>query len=198
MEACPKKIVMTKNALRSIYKDKRRDLSDKDRMKLDDLILIEFQRVVLPDIFSLLNYWPIAAHQEVNTIPLADYAAFRNPGLVLAYPRIDHKNVSMQAIAVEPDTEFESNHYGIGEPKNGMVISPEDIDMIFVPMLAYDIKGYRVGYGKGFYDRYLSQCRPDVVKVGFSYFAPEPVISDVNEFDIPLNLAITPERIYEF
>ena len=69
---------------------------------------------------------------------------------------------------------------------------------VFVPLLVYDERGYRAGYGKGFYDRYLQLCKDDVIKIGFSYFAPEPLISDVNEFDIPLNFVITPERIYEF
>jgi len=90
------------------------------------------------------------------------------------------------------------NHAGIGEPTTGELIYPEELDMVFVPMLAYDKKGFRVGYGKGFYDRYLQMCRRNVIKVGFSYFEPEEAIPEVNEFDIPLNLAITPQSIYEF
>ncbi|MGB8190918.1 MAG: 5-formyltetrahydrofolate cyclo-ligase [Chitinophagaceae bacterium] len=189
---------MTKAALRSIYKDKRRDLSDKDRLKLDDLILIQFQQLPLPDIRTLLSYWPIPAHQEVNTLPVADYVQFRIPGLQLAYPKTNYGQVSMDAIAVNDETAFEVSAHGIAEPQQGEVIPPPELDMIFVPMLAYDKNGYRVGYGKGFYDRYLQQCSSDVIKIGFSYFAPEPLISDVNEFDIPLNFAITPESIYEF
>lgn len=189
---------MTKAALRSIYKDKRKALSDKDRMKLDDLILIQFQQLALPDLHAFMNYWPIATHNEVNTLPMADYLQFRMPGVQLAYPKTVYEQVSMQAIAVNDETDYELNPHGIAEPTNGELLPAEELDMIFVPMLAYDKKGYRVGYGKGFYDRYLKQCRSDVVKIGFSYFDPEPVISDVHEFDIPLNFAITPECIYEF
>lgn len=189
---------MTKAALRIIYKDKRKALSDKDRMKLDDLILIQFQQLPLPDLHAVMSYWPIATHHEINTLPMADYLRFRMPGLQLAYPKTVYQEVSMQAIAVNDETEYELNPHGIEEPIDGEVLPAGELDMIFVPMLAYDKDGYRVGYGKGFYDKYLKQCRSDVIKIGFSYFDPEPVINDVHEFDIPLNFAITPECIYEF
>jgi 5-formyltetrahydrofolate cyclo-ligase len=65
-------------------------------------------------------------------------------------------------------------------------------------MLICDTKGYRVGYGKGFYDRYLAHCRKDVVKIGFSYFDPVEKITDTDQFDVPLTYCITPQHIYEF
>jgi 5-formyltetrahydrofolate cyclo-ligase len=55
-----------------------------------------------------------------------------------------------------------------------------------------------VGYGKGYYDRYLKRCAQDVVKIGFSYFDAIDAIEDINEFDVPLNYCITPMRVYEF
>lgn len=189
---------MTKAALRTIYKDKRKALSDKDRMKLDDLILIQFQQLALPPLNAFMSYWPIPTHNEVNTLPMADYLKFRMPGVQLAYPKTMYQEVNMLAIAVNDETDFELTPHGIAEPQSEEILPAEELDMIFVPMLAYDKNGYRVGYGKGFYDRYLKQCRSDVIKIGFSYFDAEPVISDVHEFDIPLNFAITPECIYEF
>ena len=167
-------------------------------MKLDDLILIQFQRLSLPEIQSLLSYWPIPTHHEVNTLPITDFLQFRMPGLTLAYPRTEYEKLSMEAVVVDEETEYAMTHRGISEPQQGDILLPEELDAVFVPLLAYDVRGYRVGYGKGFYDKYLKLCRPDVIKIGFSYFAPEPLISDVHEFDIPLNFAITPERIYEF
>jgi 5-formyltetrahydrofolate cyclo-ligase len=189
---------MTKSALRTIYKDKRNALSDSDRMKLDDLILIQFQRLPLPEVQTLLNYLPIPSHHEVDTQPPADFLQFRMPWLQLAFPRINYEEITMEAVLVNDATEYITNRYGIAEPQGGIIVPPHQLDVVFVPLLVYDVNGYRVGYGKGFYDRYLKLCRQDVIKIGFSYFEPEPLISDVNEFDIPLNFAITPERIYEF
>jgi 5-formyltetrahydrofolate cyclo-ligase len=167
-------------------------------MKLDDLVLIQFQRLQLPGIQTLLSYWPIPTHHEVNTLPMTDFMQFRMPGLTLAYPRTNYEAITIEAVMVDDDSGYKTNQYGITEPLGENVLLPEELDMVFVPVLVYDERGYRVGYGKGFYDRYLKLCKKDVIKIGFSYFAPEPLISDVNEFDIPLNFAITPERIYEF
>jgi 5-formyltetrahydrofolate cyclo-ligase len=167
-------------------------------LKLDDLILIQFQKLILHDVHAILSYWPIKSHYEINTLPITDYLSFKIPGLRVCFPKTDFAQTKLQAIEIEKGTGFETNHAGIAEPVGGELIYPEELDLVFVPMLAYDKKGYRVGYGKGFYDRYLHLCRHNVIKVGFSYFEPEDAIPEVNEFDIPLNLAITPQCIYEF
>jgi 5-formyltetrahydrofolate cyclo-ligase len=70
--------------------------------------------------------------------------------------------------------------------------------MAFVPLVAFDRKGFRIGYGKGYYDRYLKRCRPSIPMIGFSFFDPVERIRDINEFDVPLSLCITPSGIYEF
>jgi len=191
-------ITNSKATLRNTYKQRRKALTDKDRLKLDDLILIQFQKLILHDVHAVLSYWPIKSHYEINTLPITDYLSFKIPGLRVCFPKTDFAQTKLQAIEVEKETSFEMNHAGIGEPTTGELIYPEELDMVFVPMLAYDKKGFRVGYGKGFYDRYLQMCRRNVIKVGFSYFEPEEAIPEVNEFDIPLNLAITPQSIYEF
>ena len=191
-------ITISKATLRNTYKQRRKALTDKDRLKLDDLILIQFQKLILHDVHAVLSYWPIKSHYEINTLPITDYLSFKIPGLRVCFPKTDFAQTKLQAIEVEKETSFEMNHAGIGEPTTGELIYPEELDMVFVPMLAYDKKGFRVGYGKGFYDRYLQMCRRNVIKVGFSYFEPEEAIPEVNEFDIPLNLAITPQSVYEF
>ena len=191
-------ITITKAALRTAYKQRRRELTEKDRLILDDLILIQFQKLILHDVHALLSYWPIKSHYEINTLPITDYLTFKIPGLRVCFPKTDFAQTKLQAVEVDKNTSFEINHAGIGEPVDGELIYPEELDMVFVPMLAYDKRGYRVGYGKGFYDRYLHLCKKNVIKIGFSYFEPEDLIPEVNEFDIPLNLAITPHCIYEF
>lgn len=93
---------------------------------------------------------------------------------------------------------FEVNSLGISEPENGAAAAPENFDLVLVPLLSFDKAGFRVGYGKGVYDKYLKQVRPDAIKVGLSYFEPLSKIDDTDEFDIPLNYCITPQGIYEF
>jgi len=104
----------------------------------------------------------------------------------------------MQSVQTNDDTRFRKNKYDLYEPEGGVIVNHAGMDMIFVPLLSFDKNGYRVGYGKGFYDRYLSQCRNDCLKIGFSYFQPLDGIDDANEFDVPLNLCVTPTTVYVF
>ncbi len=190
---------MTKSALRELYKQKRKQLTDRERVRLNDLLLIQFQQLEIPYNASvLLSYWPLDAHAEVNTFLMTDYLQFRMPGLQIAYPIANFENTTMEAMVVNDGTEFALNQYSIAEPINGQPIDPADIDIVLVPLLVFDTAGYRLGYGKGFYDRFLPLCREDIVSIGFSYFEPVDPISDISQFDVPLTTGITPENIYEF
>jgi 5-formyltetrahydrofolate cyclo-ligase len=120
------------------------------------------------------------------------------PGMQLAYTKINNHTQQLEAFAVHDDTPFALNSFGVAEPVTDELIDPQEIDMIITPLLVCDESGYRVGYGKGFYDKYLAQCRPDVLKVGLSYFDIIPAIDDVDDFDVSLNICITPHKVYEF
>jgi 5-formyltetrahydrofolate cyclo-ligase len=72
------------------------------------------------------------------------------------------------------------------------------MDVVFVPLLAFDENGQRVGYGKGFYDRFLNECKEDVITVGLSFFEAENELIEANATDVPLRYCVTPERVYEF
>ena len=189
---------MQKEEARRIYKEKRSALSDAERAKADDLLLIQFQKIELPHISHLLTYWPIEENNEPNTHLFNDYIEFKNPAIKFLYPKSDFAKQEMEAIEVNADTAFQKNGWNIHEPMDGTVTDAAAIDMIFVPLVIFDLHGYRVGYGKGFYDKYLQQCRPDCVKVGFCYFEPLDAIDDTREFDVPLNLCITPNNAYVF
>ena len=67
-----------------------------------------------------------------------------------------------------------------------------------IPLLAFDKKGFRVGFGKGYYDKFLARCKPNVIKAGLSFFDPVDEINDISGFDIPLNFCITPKEIFSF
>ena len=189
---------MKKKELRKIYKEKRIQLSTAEKNKFDDLMLIQFQKAEIPFIQSLLSFWPIDENKEPNTHLFTDYLEFRNPELTIAYPRTDFMLDEMIAITVHPETDFIKNDYNIYEPSEGDVLPPDEIDLILVPLLAVDKNGYRVGYGKGFYDKFLASCKKECLKVGVSYFDPVDEITDKDEFDVPLDLCITPHHIYVF
>jgi 5-formyltetrahydrofolate cyclo-ligase len=189
---------MTKNELRNIYKQKRLGISSKEKLKLDDLLLLQLQTFNFDGIETLLTFWPLANMAEPNTHLYSGYLRHVVENLKIAYPVSNFITNTMSAKLIDEETVYTTNSYGITEPKAGQIINPIDIDLIFVPLLACDKQGFRVGYGKGFYDRFLNQCKDDVVLMGFSYFEPVDLITDTNEFDIPLNFCITPNDVYEF
>lgn len=190
---------MTKKELRNIYKEKRRSIAAKDKLIWDDLLLIQFQKINLENIRTVFVYWPMGNMNEPDTHAAIRYLQYMIPGLQLAYPVI-HQNLSseMKAVLTDDETNFFENSLGIIEPENGIEIDPEKIDLVLVPMLICDRAGNRIGFGKGYYDRFLIRCRKNVLKIAFSYFDPVDKIDDTDAFDVPLNLCITPRTIYEF
>lgn len=189
---------MTKTALRKIYKDKRNALTAGEQARLDDLLLIQFQQAVIPFVQTLFSYWPMEQMREPNVHLITDFMEFRNPELQVAYPRITSDGQQMEAILTNEDTTFRQNKFGTYEPEQGEVISPDALDIVLVPLLCFDKSGYRVGYGKGYYDRFLHACDPACLKLGFSYFEPVDKIEDKHEFDVPLSHCMTPQSIYVF
>jgi 5-formyltetrahydrofolate cyclo-ligase len=189
---------MTKTELRILYSEKRMLLSIADKNRMDDLMLIQFQQLDIEIPSLIMTYAPLESRNEFNTQLVTDYCYFKNPGQLLFYPVVDPGGETMHAVAVNDETVFEKNKYGIDEPVEGMELFPEEIDMVLVPLLAFDKRGYRVGYGKGHYDKFLKECRDDVVKVGFSYFDPADKITDANRYDVRLDYCVTPGDIYRF
>lgn len=189
---------MDKKQLKTIYLNKRKALDPREKMKLDDLLLIQFQKMSFEGVSQVLSYWPLLEQNEPNTLLFTSYLRHLLPDMRLAYPISDFSNHTIQAMAIEEDTVYQPNTHQIMEPANGTFLPTEKLDMVLVPLVICDQAGYRVGYGRGFYDRFLATCRPGVLKVGFSYFEPVPEIKGVHQFDLPLDYCITPHSIYEF
>jgi 5-formyltetrahydrofolate cyclo-ligase len=188
---------MNKNELRILYKAKRNALSLSEKEKLEDLMLIRFQqlRLAVPDF--IMTYSPITALQEFNPILIEDYCFFKNPNAELIYPVADTNTNTLKAYIVNNETHFATNKYGIDEPINAAEIEPSKIDLMIVPLLTFDKNGYRVGYGKGYYDKFIKLCNPNMLKIGFSFF-DACTINDTNSMDEKLDFCITPEQLYEF
>ena len=191
---------MRKEDIRVIYKEKRADLSLKLKSKMDDLLLIQFQKLLIDIPTLIMTYSPIKTLNEFDPQLITDYCYFKNPGQQLFYPVIieTNKRPKLASVIVDDETLFKSNKYGIDEPVDGIDMIPSEIDMVIVPLLSMDTMGNRVGYGKGYYDRFLKRCRKDCMKIGFSYFDPVDQIDDLNKFDVKLDYGITPNAAYQF
>lgn len=145
---------------------------------------------------SLHAFIRIARLNEIDTSNIYFRLWRDHPDVRTFAPRADRLTGQMEAVEFSAATEMAENEWGIREPTTGLPVEPGVIDIVVVPLVCFDLAGHRVGYGKGFYDRFLRDCRPDCLKVGLSYFAPVDRIDDVHEGDIRLDLFVTPDRIY--
>jgi 5-formyltetrahydrofolate cyclo-ligase len=108
------------------------------------------------------------------------------------------EDCSMTHYLLLPTTEVKNNRFNFPEPVNAKLVSENAFEVVLTPLLCMDLDGNRVGYGKGFYDRFFAKCGPEVIKIGLSLFEPVEKIDDVNEFDFPLDFAFTPDDFYAF
>lgn len=142
-------------------------------------------------------FLPITEKTEVNTWPLIEWLREAYPGLQWALSRADLTSGAMEHFMWDRLSLLVKNKYGIPEPAGGIPVQPDAIDLVFVPLLAFDKAGHRVGYGKGMYDRFLKQCRPNARTIGLSLFEPLQAI-DTDATDVALQTVVTPEAIYHF
>jgi 5-formyltetrahydrofolate cyclo-ligase len=189
---------MIKNTVRKEFLQRRMDILEEELQQQSALIGFNFKKLALTPVRYLLSYYPILSRREFDVSVCEDLLKAQNPVMRVAWPKIHVDSLDMEAGVVEKDGLFIKNRFNILEPIGGAVISPQQLDVIFVPLLAFDTRGYRVGYGKGYYDKYLARCRTNTLKIGFSFFEAVEYIEDIDVFDVPLNYCITPHRIYEF
>lgn len=187
---------MNKKELRKKYKELRKQISED---QLEDLSIQIANQSLKLSIWNLTNYHlflPITEHKEINTEYLLQILAGKDKNIILS--RSNFETREMAHVLLTDNLVIQKNKWNIPEPVDGIPINDALIDVVFIPLLAFDEKGNRVGYGKGFYDLFLSKCKKDVVKIGLSFFEPELIIEDVYENDIALDFCITPNKIYKF
>ncbi len=187
---------MLKSAARKLLLNQRQALTNTDCLKMDDLLLIQFQRLDWSNVQCIGSFFPLEAHNEPNSLLLIKYLKAILPGLVVAYPRVDENTATMQ-FYVETD-HLELNRWGIYEPLPIELVRQEQMDAVLVPLIGFDLVGHRIGFGKGFYDRYFENYPLHKPRIGISYFEPVSKIEDTHEFDVPLTHCITPSNSYEF
>ena len=189
---------MLKTEARRKYMDMRTALKASAIDKYEDLMLIQFQQLPIDIPECILAYLPFKKYREYNPDLVLKYCAFKNPALRICYPVLDDRQTEMHAVEMEDDPKITKNKYGIDEPIDGKRIHPSQISMVLVPLLAFDLEGNRVGYGKGFFDKFLTLCEPEAIKIGCSFFDAETTIADIDQYDIPLDYCVTPLRNYIF
>lgn len=192
---------MKKAALRKEFLQKRKEADERWLIEKNALIAQNLEKYLLQTAFGTLHvFLPQLNSREVDTFGIIDMLRKSLPEMRIAAPYVIPGTREMEHFLITPFTHLVVNQWRIPEPdpRTSQEISPQEIDIVLVPLLAFDRKGYRVGYGGGYYDRFLPQTRPDCIKMGLSLFESIDKIDDTDEFDVPLDVCITPQRQYNF
>lgn len=187
---------MTKSELRKKYKTLRANMSPEI---IDDLSIEIANRLLKLPVWDYSFYHlflSIREHKEVNTEFILNILSGKDKNIVIS--KSDFDTLSMSHYLLTDATIIKKSNYNIPEPVGGIEIPTDKIEVIFIPLLAYDEQGNRVGYGKGFYDTFLAECNPQTIKIGLSFFEAEEHIEGVIDTDIPLDYCVTPHKTYTF
>ncbi|AEH00668.1 5-formyltetrahydrofolate cyclo-ligase [Lacinutrix sp. 5H-3-7-4] len=187
---------MTKTQLREKYTKLRQELSTEET---DSKSMDIANNLLKLDIWNHNFYHlflTIENKKEVNTDYILNILSGKDKNIVIS--KSNFKNNTMDNFLLTDNTLIKANKYGIPEPTDGIPIDNSKIQVVFIPLLAYDKKGNRVGYGKGFYDTFLKSCTVNTIKIGLSFFEPETEIKDVYIHDIAMDYCITPKKIHIF
>lgn len=186
---------MTKSELRKEYLTKRKGLSSQ---------FVKIESLKISDIFSqnfdcqdktVHCFVPITKNNEIDTWLLID--RIMKKGRVVV-PKSNFEDNSLTHFYFEKNTELIQNKFNILEPKNAKECVVENIDIVLLPLLIFNNEGYRIGYGGGFYDRFLAKLPKKTQLIGLSLFEPVKEIKDLNTFDKKMHHCITPTEIYSF
>ncbi|MFT5821401.1 MAG: 5-formyltetrahydrofolate cyclo-ligase [Crocinitomix sp.] len=183
---------MNKKELRSKYKQLRKELS-KQEMAERSLAIFEMTESGFElEGKAISVFLPIERFSEIDT-----WHFLRKIKANFYLPVINGEN-ELVHIKYENPSQIKVSDWGIPEPTFGENISPKDLDFVLVPLLAIDEKGFRAGYGKGFYDQFLADCAPNCQFIGLNYFDPIEKIDDLHEADVPLQYCVSPKGIEQF
>ena len=187
-------ITADKTFLRSHYKKKRLSLTKQEVDHLSQRVCKQLDKL---NIWKLKHYHifiSISKYNELDTSSIIN--KLKSKQKIIIVPKIS--NNELVHVAINDETEFTLNEYGIKEPNDGNHFIIENLDIILIPLLAFDIQGHRVGYGKGYYDRFLKLTNNNTLKIGLSFFDPINKIRDIDNNDIKLDYCVTPKQVHKF
>jgi 5-formyltetrahydrofolate cyclo-ligase len=190
---------MKKSQLRKYYLSKRKTISVEEMaIKSQQIADLFFANFNLSKVKNLHIFLPIIKYNEINTWLIIKYLQHNFPEINIVIPKIIPVNSTLENYLFDEKKLIE-NSWGILEPsrENQVKVLPEQIDLVIIPLLIFDKNGNRVGYGKGFYDRFLQECKPEMLKIGVCLEEAIELIEDTNEFDMKMDFCITPNKIYK-
>ena len=186
--------MLSKIEAREKYKNLRKKLQESEILDMSVKIANNLLKFNVWGLKTFHLFMTIDENKEVDTKPIFDLLIGKGKEIVI--PKINTDTNTLDSYIFDEKTVFEINNLRIPEPNDGIVFNGK-IDVVILPLLAYDLEGNRIGYGKGFYDNFISNLELEPLKIGISYFSPEERL-ECNNHDINLDYCITPNQIFSF
>ena len=186
--------ILSKNELRSKMKRRIRELTPQAYHDLNHSLNANLLKLKLLDEANYIMIY-YSVRNEVNTAPIINYLleAGKTVALPVCTPERD-----LNAAVINDLSQLQPAPFGLMEPGPGSpLIADEELQLIVIPGVAFDEKGYRLGHGAGYYDRFLSKT-PNAFKLGLAYdFQIVPDLPTENH-DQRMNGLLTPSRYLKF
>lgn len=190
---------MIKSVLRQQFLARRKALDATTlHYKNQAITTLFLQSFDFTQITSLHIFLPILQHNEFNTYLIIKAIRQHYPHITLVTSKSDFTTSEMQHYVLSPSTLLKENQWHIPEPVDGALFPETALNMVILPLLCFDQQGYRVGYGKGFYDRFIARCATHVMTVGLSFFPPIEQIEDSHPFDLKMNFCVMEDKVWSF
>ena len=186
----------SKTELRKKYLEKRKSLSDIEIEGFSEKIFNRVKEYF--DLEKINNIHIFISSEKLKEVKTDEFIKFLwERGKMVFIPKVSGKELLCCELVKE--TILKPNAWSIGEPE-GVPISLNSVsmDMVMTPLVYCDKKGNRIGYGKGFYDRFLSKINRNALKVGVSIFTPNEEIIDISPEDIALDYLVTSSEVFSF
>lgn len=203
----PGPIAMTKSELRQQFLYQRRALTRDEVTRRSESIANQlfqgtpqFEQLSTEKVAVIHIFLPILRQNEVDTWLIIHQLWQDFPAVRVVTSITDTTTNQLTHYPITLQTPLVENRWGIPEPQpdERLRIDSNQIDIVLVPLLVFDRQGHRVGYGKGYYDRFLAECRPDCHTIGLSLFEPIDLITDVEPTDIGLTCCVSPGKVWFF
>lgn len=177
---------------------RRKMIEMRDTLPKD--IIEEKSRVIQEKLYEL-NYYKKAKNimfyvdtrNEVRTLDAIKKSIYL--GKKVFVPKVINK-CDMLAVRIKNLDELKQGHFGILEPVSGEIINPKELEAVVIPGVAFDKRGCRLGYGGGYYDRFLQNLKADAIKIALAF--EFQILDELpkEEYDILMDIIITEKRIY--
>ncbi len=200
------KTPMTKEEIRKEARQKRALLDPGEvearSRKISSLL---FSRIPVHRFSVIHLFLPIRKNQEPDTYRMLETLQKDFPAEIYISQSLE--NGEMLHVPYTPGLVLKKNRWGIDEPADlswaldseaFFRTFPEENILVLIPLLAFDREGHRVGYGKGYYDRFLARSGFNTTKAGLSLLEPVDRISNRSPLDIRMDYCITPDRVWQW